>query len=246
MAGETPITVIGNLVADPELSFTQGSGDAVANVTVASTPRTFDRQANDWKDGETLFMRGSIWREAAQNAADSLTKGMRVIATGVLKSRKFQTKEGENRTVMEMEIHEIGPSLRYATATVNRTQSTGGGGGQPQGGGGFGGGQPQGGGNWGGQQAAQPAQQQQGDPWAVPGVSNPGGGAWGGGQPAQQPAHQQPAAQPAYQQNPGQGGGGWNQNAAQQAVTRAAQGAHQQPAGQPGGYAQNPNQEPPF
>lgn len=130
MAGETTITVIGNLTNDPELRFTP-SGAAVANFTIASTPRTFDRQSNEWKDGETLFLRCGVWREAAENVAESLTKGTRVVAQGRLKSRSYQTKEGENRTVMELEVDEIGPSLRYASAKVTRTQrSSGGGGGQ--------------------------------------------------------------------------------------------------------------------
>ena len=133
MAGDTIITVIGNLTGDPELRFTP-SGAAVANFTVASTPRTFDRQSNEWKDGETLFMRCSVWRDAAENVAESLTKGTRVIVSGRLKPRSYETKEGEKRTVVEMEVDEIGPSLRYATAKVNRTQRGGGGGG-----GGFGG-----------------------------------------------------------------------------------------------------------
>lgn len=191
MAGETTITVIGNLTSDPELRFTP-SGSAVANFTIASTPRTFDRQSNEWKDGETLFLRASIWREAAENVAESLTKGTRVIVSGRLKSRTYDTKEGEKRTVMELEVDEIGPSLRYANAKVNRTQRSGGqgggnggaqggnfGGGNAGGGqGGFGGGNP-GGGNapWGGgqqQQSAAPAA----DPWATPGGST---GGWGAG-----------------------------------------------------------------
>ena len=128
MAGETTITVIGNLTNDPELRFTP-SGSAVANFTIASTPRTFDRQSNEWKDGETLFLRAAVWREAAENVAESLTKGMRVIVTGRLKSRSYETKEGEKRTVIELEVDEIGPSLRYANAKVNRTQRSGGQGG---------------------------------------------------------------------------------------------------------------------
>ncbi len=116
MAGETTITVIGNLTTDPELRFTP-SGSAVANFTVASTPRTFDRQSNEWKDGETLFLRASVWREAAENVAESLTKGMRVIVSGRLKSRSYETKEGEKRTVVELEVEEIGPSLRYANVS---------------------------------------------------------------------------------------------------------------------------------
>jgi single-strand DNA-binding protein len=129
MAGETVITVIGNLTSDPELRFTP-SGAAVANFTVASTPRTFDRQSNEWKDGEALFLRCNVWRQAAENVAESLTRGSRVIVSGRLKQRSFDTKEGEKRTVIELEVDEIGPSLKYATAKVNRTQrgSTSGGG----------------------------------------------------------------------------------------------------------------------
>lgn len=137
MAGETIITVVGNLTADPELRFTP-SGAAVSNFAIASTPRFFDRQANEWKDGETLFVRCSLWREAAENAAESLTKGTRVIAQGRLKARSFQTKEGENRTSWELDVDEIGPSLRFATASVQR--SGGGQGGRSGSGGGFGGG----------------------------------------------------------------------------------------------------------
>ena len=121
MAGETVITVVGNLTADPELRFTQ-SGAAVASFTVASTPRTFDRQSGEWKDGEALFLRCSIWRQAAENVAESLTRGMRVVVQGRLRQRSFDTKEGEKRTVIEMEVDEIGPSLRYATAKVNRAE----------------------------------------------------------------------------------------------------------------------------
>ena len=135
MAGETIITVVGNLTADPELRYTQG-GLAVANFTIASTPRTFDRQANDWKDGEALFLRASCWREFAEHVASSLTKGSRVVATGRLKQRSYETKEGEKRTSIELEIDEIGPSLRYATAQVTRASGgagAGGGGGRPQG-----------------------------------------------------------------------------------------------------------------
>ncbi|WP_131106288.1 single-stranded DNA-binding protein [Ornithinimicrobium sufpigmenti] len=205
MAGETPITVIGNLTADPELRFTP-SGAAVANFTVASTPRTFDRQANEWKDGETLFMRCSVWREAAEHAAESLHRGDRVIATGRLVSRSWQTAEGENRTVMEMQVDEVGPSLRYATAQVTKAQR-----GQGGGGGGWQGGQSgqtgQGGG-WGQGQSGQAAQSGQGggwnqgqggqpgqsggqqaagtsapdsDPWATGGASNTGSGGQSGG-----------------------------------------------------------------
>ena len=128
MAGETVITVVGNLTANPELRFTP-SGAAVASFTVASTPRTFDRQTNEWKDGEALFLRCSIWRQAAENVAESLQRGMRVIVQGRLQQRSYETREGEKRTVIEMQVDEVGPSLRYATAKVNRTQrgSSGGG-----------------------------------------------------------------------------------------------------------------------
>ena len=128
MAGETIITVVGNLTADPELRYTQG-GLAVANFTIASTPRSFDRASNDWKDGEALFLRASVWREFAEHVAGSLTKGSRVVATGRLKQRSYATKEGERRTAIELEIDEIGPSLRYATAQVTRRPAGGGGGG---------------------------------------------------------------------------------------------------------------------
>ena len=124
MAGETVITVIGNLTGDPELRFTP-SGAAVANFTVASTPRTFDRQSNEFKDGDTLFMRCSIWREAAENVAESLTKGTRVIVTGRLVQRSYETREGEKRSVIELEVDEVGPSLKYATAKVTKTQRSG-------------------------------------------------------------------------------------------------------------------------
>ncbi len=152
MAGETVITVVGNLTADPELRFTP-SGAPVANFTIASTPRTFDRQSGEWKDGEALFMRCSIWRQAAESVADSLTKGTRVVATGRLKQRSFETKEGEKRTVVEMDVDEIGPSLRYATAKVTKASRGSGGGG-----GGYGGGQAE-------------------DPWG----SAPAAGGGGGG-----------------------------------------------------------------
>jgi len=171
MAGDTTITVIGNLTADPELRFTP-SGAAVANFTVASTPRTFDRQSNEWKDGDTLFLRCSIWREAAENVAESLTKGTRVIVSGRLVQRSYETREGEKRTVYELQVDEVGPSLRYASAKVTRTQRSGGGGGGfgGGGGGGFNGGGGGGGGfNGGGNQA-------QDDPWATPA----GGGGAGG------------------------------------------------------------------
>lgn len=119
MANETVITVVGNLTADPELRWTQ-SGLAVANFTIAATPRTFDKQSNDWKDGDALFMRASCWREFAEHVAGSLTKGMRVVATGELKQRSYETKEGEKRTSIELDVIEIGPSLRYATAQVTK------------------------------------------------------------------------------------------------------------------------------
>ncbi|MGC7093299.1 single-stranded DNA-binding protein [Amycolatopsis lurida] len=160
MAGDTVITVVGNLTSDPELRFTP-SGAAVANFTVASTPRTFDRQSGEWKDGEALFLRCNIWRQAAENVAESLTRGARVVVQGRLKQRSFETKEGEKRTVVELEVDEIGPSLRYATAKVNKVSRGSGGGG----GGGFGGGQ--GGGS-------APAD----DPW---GSAPPAGGGGGGG-----------------------------------------------------------------
>jgi single-strand DNA-binding protein len=156
MTGETVITVIGNLTADPELRFTS-SGVAVANFTVASTPRTFDKNANEWKDGEALFLRCSIWRQAAENVAESLTRGARVIVSGRLKQRSFETREGEKRTVVELEVDEIGPSLRYATAKVTRAARGEGGGGF---GGGGGGGFSGGGGGGGGGGAS--------DPWSTP------------------------------------------------------------------------------
>src|SRR5689334_840785 len=189
MAGDTVITIIGNLTADPELRFTP-SGAAVANFTVASTPRQFDRQSNEWKDGETLFMRCSVWRDAAENVAESLQRGMRVIVSGRLKSRSYETKEGEKRTVVEMDVDEIGPSLRSATAKVNKTQRGGGGGG-------FGGGQGGQGGGWSGGGQAE-------DPWATGGsAGGQGGGQQGGGQQGGwgQPSGGQPAG--------GQQGGGW-------------------------------------
>ena len=143
MAGETPITLVGNMTADPELRFTP-SGAAVANFTVASTPRTFDKQTNEWVDGEALFLRCSIWKQAAENVAESLTKGMRVIVQGRLKARSYE-KDGQKRTAFEVDVDEVGPALRYATAKVTRTDS------RPAGGGGQGAGwgqlqgQPQGG-----------------------------------------------------------------------------------------------------
>lgn len=126
MAGDTVITVVGNLTDDPELRFTS-SGAAVANFTVASTPRFFDKQTNDWKDGDALFLRCSIWRQAAENVAESLTKGARVIVQGRLKQRSYETREGERRTVYELDVDEVGPSLRYATAKVSKVTRSGGG-----------------------------------------------------------------------------------------------------------------------
>jgi single-strand DNA-binding protein len=193
MAGDTVITIIGNLTADPELRFTP-SGAAVANFTVASTPRMFDRQSNEWKDGETLFMRCSIWRDAAENVAESLQRGMRVIASGRLKSRSYETKEGEKRTVVEMDVDEIGPSLRSATAKVNKTQRGGGGG--------FGAGQQ--GGGWSGGQGGGQAE----DPWATGGgQGGQGGGQQGGGWGAPGGAQGGQGGQPSG----GNQGGGWGQ-----------------------------------
>jgi single-strand DNA-binding protein len=134
MAGDTVITLIGNLTSDPELRWTP-SGAAVATFTIASTPRTLDRQTQEWKDGEALFLRCSVWREAAENVAESLTRGSRVMAQGRLKQRSFETKEGEKRTVVELEVDEIGPSLRYATATVTKAARSGNGAGRGSGGG---------------------------------------------------------------------------------------------------------------
>jgi single-strand DNA-binding protein len=188
MANDTIITVVGNLTADPELRFTQ-SGVAVASFTIASTPRSFDRQSGEWKDGEALFLRCSIWRDAAENVAESLEKGTRVVAQGRLKQRSFTDREGNNRTSIELDVDEIGPSLRYATAKATKVQRGGGGGfggGAPRGnqgggygapggqGGGFGGGNqggygapggPQGGG-FGAPQGGQGAPGADQDPWA--------------------------------------------------------------------------------
>jgi len=202
MAGDTVITVIGNITGDPELRFTP-SGAAVANFTVASTPRAFDRQSNEWKDGETLFMRCSVWRDAAENVAESIQRGTRVIVSGRLKSRSYETKEGEKRTVVEMDVDEIGPSLRYASAKVTKTQR---GGGQGSGGG-FGGGQG-GGGGFGSSGGSQE------DPWATgagSGAPSSGGGFGGnqGGQGASPAAGQQGGGQQGGgQQGGGQQGGG--------------------------------------
>ncbi|MGW3520495.1 single-stranded DNA-binding protein [Streptomyces hydrogenans] len=184
MAGETVITVVGNLVDDPELRFTP-SGAAVAKFRVASTPRTFDRQTNEWKDGESLFLTCSVWRQAAENVAESLTRGMRVVVQGRLKQRSYEDNQGVKRTVFELDVEEVGPSLRNATAKVTKTTGRGGQGG----GGGFGGGGggQQGGGGWGGNSGG--GQQGGGgapsdDPWASGGSSSggqqAGGGGWGG------------------------------------------------------------------
>lgn len=126
MANEVQITVVGNLTADPELRFTN-SGVALASFTIASTPRTFDKRSNEWKDGEALFLRCTVWREYAENVAHSLVKGARVIATGNLRQRSYETKEGEKRTSFELDVEEVGPALRYATAQVNRSQAARGG-----------------------------------------------------------------------------------------------------------------------
>ncbi|WP_252975294.1 single-stranded DNA-binding protein [Janibacter melonis] len=196
MAGDTVITIIGNLTGDPELRFTP-SGAAVANFTVASTPRQFDRQSNEWKDGETLFMRCSVWREAAENVAESLTRGSRVVVQGRLVSRSWEDKEsGQKRSVMEMQVDEVGPSLRYATAKVTKTQRGGGGGGS------WGGGQ-QGGGAQGGQGGGFGGQSE--DPWATGGQQSGQGGQGGnqggfGGQGGSQ------GGAPSGGQG---GGGGW-------------------------------------
>ncbi|MCB0895988.1 MAG: single-stranded DNA-binding protein [Nocardioides sp.] len=162
MAGETVITVVGNLVDDPELRFTP-SGAAVANFRIASTPRTFDRQTNEWKDGDALFLTCSVWRQAAENVAESLQRGMRVIVQGRLKQRSYETREGEKRTVVELEVDEVGPALAFATAKVTRASRSGGGGGY---GGGGGQSRPQSSGN---------------DPWATP-APQQGGAPSGGGQ----------------------------------------------------------------
>jgi single-strand DNA-binding protein len=184
MAGETIITVIGNLTDDPELRFTP-SGAAVANFTVASTPRTLNRQTQQWEDGETLFLRCSIWRQAAENVAESLTRGTRVIVQGRLKARSYETREGEKRTVNELEVDEIGPSLTWATAKVNRVSRQGGqGGGAGNGFGGGGNAAGQGGGGFGGGNAPQQQSAPANDPWATPAPQAPAqqGGGYGGGQ----------------------------------------------------------------
>lgn len=203
MAGETVITVVGNLTSDPELRFTP-NGAAVANFTVASTPRMFDRQSNEFKDGETLFLRCSVWREMGENVAESLQRGTRVVVQGRLKSRSFETKEGEKRTVMELDVDEVGPSLRRATAQVTKNERSGGG---------F-----SGGGNFGGQQQGGGAQQggfsqQQSSGWGnnsqqfnpQQGGSQQGGQRQGGyGQ-----GNNAPANDPWASSSPQGGNGGW-------------------------------------
>ncbi|MFB6837785.1 single-stranded DNA-binding protein [Streptomyces sp. NPDC056361] len=178
MAGETVITVVGNLVDDPELRFTP-SGAAVAKFRIASTPRTFDRQTNEWKDGESLFLTCSVWRQAAENVAESLQRGMRVVVQGRLKQRSYEDREGVKRTVYELDVEEVGPSLKNATAKVTKTTGRGG-----QGGYGGGGQQAGGGGGWGGNSGG--SQQGGGgapadDPWATGGGAPSGGGGQQGG-----------------------------------------------------------------
>jgi single-strand DNA-binding protein len=172
MAGETTITVVGNLTDDPELRFTP-SGAAVAKFRIASTPRTMDRQSNEWKDGEPLFLACNVWRDAAEHVAESLQRGARVIVQGRLRQRSYETREGEKRTVYELEVDEIGPSLRYATAKVQKMSRSGGGGGgfgASTGGGGGGGGNRQPSGGGGGNNFD--------DPWAT---AAPASGARSGG-----------------------------------------------------------------
>jgi single-strand DNA-binding protein len=179
MAGDTILTVVGNLTADPELRFTP-SGAAVANFTVASTPRVMDRQTNEWKDGDALFMRCNVWRQAAENVAETLTRGARVIVTGRLKQRSYETKEGEKRTVVELEVDEVGPSLKYATAKVNKVSRGSGGGdfGGGGGGGGFGsGGSGGGGGGYGGGGGNRGGGGND-DPWGSAAPAGGGGGSY--------------------------------------------------------------------
>lgn len=178
MAGETVITVVGNLVDDPELRFTP-SGAAVAKFRVASTPRTFDRQTNEWKDGESLFLTCSVWRQAAENVAESLTRGTRVVVQGRLKQRSYEDREGVKRTVYELDVEEVGASLKNATAKITKTSGRGGQGG------GFGGGQQGGGGQGGGGWGGGPGGGQQGgggapadDPWATNGPAERRSAGW--------------------------------------------------------------------
>ncbi|MET8298326.1 single-stranded DNA-binding protein [Streptomyces sp. NPDC005180] len=177
MAGETVITVVGNLVDDPELRFTP-SGAAVAKFRVASTPRTFDKQTNEWKDGESLFLTCSVWRQAAENVAESLQRGMRVIVQGRLRQRSYEDREGVKRTVYELDVEEVGPSLKNATAKVAKTTGRGGQGG-------YGGGGQQQGGGWGAPSGGpQGGGAPSDDPWAssapAGGQQQQGGGSWGG------------------------------------------------------------------
>jgi len=192
MAGETVITVIGNLTNDPELRFTP-SGAAVASFTVASTPRMLDKESGQWKDGDPLFLRCSVWRQYAENVAESLTKGMQVMVQGRLKQRSYETREGEKRTVVELDVDDVGPTLRFSTAKITKSQRGSGGGG----GGGYNSGGGGGGGDWGnsapsgppaggsvqrsgGQQSGGQSAPQD-DPWANSGSSGGSGGGWGGG-----------------------------------------------------------------
>lgn len=200
MAGETIITVVGNLVDDPELRFTP-SGAAVTNFRIASTPRTFDRQSNEWKDGDALFLSCSVWRQTAENVAESLQRGMRVVVQGRLKQRQYETREGEKRTVVELEVDEVGPSLKYATAKVTKATRSGGGGGYGQQGGTTGGNDP-----WASQPATTPPSQgqgqgqgqsqgqSQGGDWGVPGQ--------GGGQPGAPSGGQDPWGAPPSDEPP--------------------------------------------
>jgi single-strand DNA-binding protein len=183
MAGDTTITVIGNLTDDPELRFTP-SGAAVAKFRVASTPRFMDRQTNEWKDGEPLFLACTVWRQAAENVAESLQRGARVIVSGRLKQRSYETREGEKRTVIELEVDEVGPSLRYATAKVQKMQRSGGNGGfgsDGGGGGGGGGGYRGGGSGGGGGGGSQGGGGYADDPWASSAPAGRGGGGGGSG-----------------------------------------------------------------
>lgn len=171
MAGETIITVVGNLTDDPELKFTP-SGAAVANFTVASTPRTFDKQTNEWKDGDALFLRCAAWRQLAENVAESLQKGQRVVVTGALRVRQFERQDGSKGTSVEMNVDEVGPSLRYATAKVTKASRSGG---------------DFGGGNSGGGQAA-PRPAADSNPWSTaPAAPQGGADAWGGGGSSEEP-----------------------------------------------------------
>jgi single-strand DNA-binding protein len=186
MAGETVITVVGNLTNDPEIRFT-ASGAAVCSFRIASTPRTLDRQSGEWKDGEPLFLSCSVWRDAAEHVSESLTRGSRVIVQGRLRQRTYDTKEGEKRTVIELEVDEIGPSLRYATAKVQRMNRSGGGGGGFGASGGGGGGGNFGGGGGGNRQQSSGGGGGRGnsndfeDPWATAAPASGGGGRSGGG-----------------------------------------------------------------